>query len=112
MARVNFVLLLALLTSALYLVHVQYQSRLLYTQLDRAQAEQRRLEHEIDRLRLEQRAQTTPLRVERQAREQLQMRPITPAITQTMSFAIGVGQVPVVAAPSTAPATPSTKVRP
>ncbi|MEN9619271.1 MAG: hypothetical protein RL406_1508, partial [Pseudomonadota bacterium] len=40
------------------------------------------LETENDRLDVERRAQATPLRVEKLAREQLHMRTITPAITQ------------------------------
>ncbi len=58
-------LLLAVMASALYLVHTQYQSRRLFTELDRAVAEARRLETEHQRLQVEKRAQATPLRVER-----------------------------------------------
>jgi cell division protein FtsL len=49
--------------------------------MDRATQEARRLETENDRLDVERRAQATPLRVEKLAREQLHMRTITPAIT-------------------------------
>jgi cell division protein FtsL len=76
------VLLLAVLASALYLVQVQYESRRLYTEIERAQNEARKLEVEHERLQVEKRAQATPLRVEKLAREQLQMRTATPAITQ------------------------------
>ena len=38
MIRLNLVLLLAVLASAFYLVHTQYESRRLYTAIDRAQA--------------------------------------------------------------------------
>ena len=65
MARLNLMLLLAVLVSALYLVHTQYQSRRLFTELDRAVAEARRLDTEHQRLRVEKRAQATPLRVEK-----------------------------------------------
>ena len=82
MARLNLVLLLAVLVSALYLVHTQYQSRRLFTELDRAVAEARRLDTEHQRLKVEKRAQATPLRVEKMARAQLNMRTATPAITQ------------------------------
>ena len=81
MIRLNLVLLLAVVLSALYLVRMQYDSRLLYTQLDRAKAEARQLETEHQRLQLEKRAQATPLRVERIARDTLHMRTATPAIT-------------------------------
>ena len=64
MARLNLLLLLAVLASALYLVRMQYESRRLFTELDRAMAEARRLETENERLQVEKRAQATPLRVE------------------------------------------------
>jgi cell division protein FtsL len=82
MIRLNIVLLAAVIASALYLVRTQYESRRLYAELDKATSEARRLEIEHERLQFEKRAQATPLRVERLAKEQLQMRPATPAITQ------------------------------
>ncbi len=81
MTRLNLVLLLAVLFSALYLVNVQYESRRLFTDIDQAKALGRKLELEGERLQVEKRAQATPLRVERLARDQLQMRVATPAIT-------------------------------
>jgi cell division protein FtsL len=82
MTRLNLVLLIALIASALYLVRTQYESRRLYAELDKAGSEARRLEVEHERLQVERRAQATPLRVEKLAKEQLQMRPASPAITQ------------------------------
>ncbi|WP_298931632.1 cell division protein FtsL [uncultured Ramlibacter sp.] len=82
MTRLNLVLLLAVLASALYLVRTQYESRRLFTENDKALSESRRLEVEHERLQAEKRAQATPLRVEKLAKEQLQMRSATPAITQ------------------------------
>ncbi|KIQ34206.1 cell division protein FtsL [Variovorax paradoxus] len=82
MARLNLLLLMAVIATSLYLVHTQYRSRQLYTELDRVQQEARRLETDRDRLQVEKRAQATPLRVEKLAKEQLQMRTTTPAITQ------------------------------
>ena len=82
MSRVSLLLLIAVMVSALYLVRTQYESRSLTTQIDAANKEARRLEIENDRLDVERRAQATPLRVEKLAREQLHMRTITPAITQ------------------------------
>lgn len=82
MMRLNLVLLLGVLLSAMYLVQVQYDSRRLYVEIERAEGEARRLEIEHERLQVEKRAQATPLRVERLAKDQLQMRPATPAITQ------------------------------
>ncbi len=81
MIRINLLLLFAVLLTALYLVGVQYESRRLVTDLDKAGAEAHRLEVENERLQLEKRAQATPMRVQKLAREQLQMRGASPAIT-------------------------------
>ena len=86
MTRLNFVLLMAVMASALYLVFTQYESRRLFVEIDKAIAEARRLELEGDRLEVEKRAQATPLRIERIAREQLKMRSASPAITQYVSM--------------------------
>ncbi|MBN9627389.1 MAG: cell division protein FtsL [Acidovorax sp. SCN 65-28] len=102
MTRLNVVLLLAVLASAIYLVHTQYESRRLFTELDRAVAEARRLETEHQRLQVEKRAQATPLRVERIARAQLNMRTATPAITQYVSDPQGVATANAAAAAAAA----------
>lgn len=86
MIRLNLVLLIALMASALYLVRVQYDSRRLYAEIEKVQGEYRKLEVEHERLQVEKREQATPARVERLAREQLQMRPATPAITQYVTL--------------------------
>lgn len=86
MIRLNLVLLVAVLASSLYLVRVQYDSRRLYAEIERAQNEFRKLEIEHERLQVEKRAQATPARVEKLAREQLHMRPATPAITQYVTL--------------------------
>ncbi|WP_374667557.1 cell division protein FtsL [Ramlibacter sp.] len=86
MTRLNLVLLAAVIASALYLVRVQYESRRLYTEIEKAQSEFRHLEVEHERLQVEKRAQATPGRVERLAREQLQMRAASPAITQYVTL--------------------------
>ena len=82
MIRLNLVLLVALILSAFYLVHTQYDSRRLYTALDRSQAQTRKLESEHEQLQVQKRAQATPARVQLLAARQLQMRPVTPGITQ------------------------------
>ncbi|MBV7540134.1 cell division protein FtsL [Acidovorax sp. sic0104] len=102
MTRLNLVLLMAVLASAIYLVHTQYESRRLFTELDRATVEARRLDTEHQRLQVEKRAQATPLRVEKIARAQLNMRTATPAITQYVSDPQGVSAS--AAAASAAPA--------
>ena len=92
MTRLNLVLLLAVLLSALATVQVQYESRRLFTEIERAQAEARRLEVEHERLQVEKRAQATPLRVEKLAKNTLQMRPASPAITQYVNTGKGAPQ--------------------
>ncbi|ACB32790.1 cell division protein FtsL [Leptothrix cholodnii SP-6] len=82
MMRLNVLLLVALLVSAVYLVQTAYHSRQLFVALERERNMARQLEIEAERLTVERRAQATSLRVERVAREQLQMRVATPAVTQ------------------------------
>ena len=81
MIRLNLVLLLTVLASALYLVNVQYESRRLVAEIDRARHELRKIEAEREQLLVQRRALATPKRVEKLAREQLNMRTATPAIT-------------------------------
>jgi cell division protein FtsL len=65
MMRLNLVLLLAVLVSALYLVSVQYESRRLFSELDRRKVRLCAWNTEWERLQVEKRAQATPARVER-----------------------------------------------
>jgi cell division protein FtsL len=90
MMRLNLVLLIAVMASALYLVHTQYESRRLFVEVEKAQALARKLDIERDRLEVDKRAQATPLRVEKLAKDQLQMRSASPAVTQY----VRVAQVP------------------
>jgi cell division protein FtsL len=89
--RTNLVLLVALVLSAIYLVGVQYDSRRHFVELDRVNNEARRLAMEHERLQVERRAQATPARVERLAREKLDMRPATAAITTYVNYSAPVG---------------------
>ena len=82
MTRLNTLLLVALLVSAMFLVRVAHDARGLFAALDRAQSEERLLETEHERLKAEKQAQATPLRVEKAARDKLAMRTATPAVTQ------------------------------
>jgi cell division protein FtsL len=87
MMRLNLLLLLGVLLSALYLVNVQYQSRRLYSELDRAKSQALKLAAENERLQVEKRAQATSARVESLASSKLQMRAATPAVTSYVSYA-------------------------
>ncbi len=84
--RLNLVLLLAVVLSGLYLVNIQYESRRLYSELDKAQTQAHRLAIDNERLQVEKRAQATSARVEQLARTQLQMRPATPAVTTYVAY--------------------------
>ena len=87
MAKLNLLLIIAVLLSGVVLVHSAYESRRLFTELDRARAEGQRLAADAERLKAERHAQATNLRVEQVARERLNMRVISPAVV-----ASGVGQ--------------------
>jgi len=106
MSRVSVLLMMAVMASALYLVRTQYESRSLTMEIDRATSLARNLETENDRLDVERRAQATPLRVEKLAREQMNMRTITPAITHYATVPGGA------TASASASASASAEVRP
>ena len=95
MTRIHIVLLMAVVASALLLVHSEYESRRLFMALESARKEASRLEIEKDRLQIERRAQATPLRVEQIARQQLQMRTATPGITQYVARPAVPAEVPL-----------------
>ena len=82
MTRLNLLLLLALIGSSVYLVRVSHESRQLFAALDKARSEERLLDNEFERLKSDKQSQATPLRVEKTARDKLQMRTATPAVTQ------------------------------
>ena len=82
MTRLNLMLLLGVLLSAFYLVHTQYESRRLYTQIDKANAQTRKLAAEHEQLQVQKRAEATSARVQYLAQTRLDMRPANPAITQ------------------------------
>ncbi len=92
MMRLNLVLLLGVVLSGLYLVNVQYESRRLYSELYRTQAQANRLAADNERLQVEKRAQATSARVEQLAKSKLQMRTATPAITTYVVYPQAVGE--------------------
>ena len=93
MMRLNLVLLLGVLLSALYLVNVQYESRRLYSALDLAKSQSHKLAAENEQLQVEKRAQATSARVEGLAKSRLQMRAANPAITTYVAYPEGSAQV-------------------
>ncbi|MDB5998841.1 MAG: cell division protein FtsL [Rhizobacter sp.] len=121
MTKLNTLLLVILMACSLYLVKTAYESRNLFVQLDRARNEERTLDIAYGRLELDKRAEATPLRVEKVAREKLGMRTVTPAVTQYVTYpATGAAAAtnPAAPAPATpqpvtpAPAKPHTGARP
>lgn len=110
MTRINLVLALSVVASAMYLVSVQYESRRLFIALDKLRAQERSLGIEHESLQGEKHAMATPSRVEKIAREKLHMQQNTPAITQYVNYSapaypLGVGAAP--AAPSAQSAPPA-----
>jgi cell division protein FtsL len=87
MIRINFILLAAVLATMLYIVKTQYESRQLFVAIEKATVEVRKLELTHSSLQVESRAQATPLIIEKLAKEKLQMRSATPAVTQYISIA-------------------------
>lgn len=88
MIRLNLVLLLAVLVSALYLVHLQYESRRVFVEMERARSAGDRLAADHEQLLVQKRAQATPARVQQLATRQLQMRPAHPGITEYLSLSM------------------------
>jgi cell division protein FtsL len=81
MTRGHILLLALLIGSSLFLVRTAYESRRLFAAIDKAKGEERRLDIEFKRLDAERQAQATNMRVERVARDKLQMRTVTPGVT-------------------------------
>ena len=102
MTRFNFVLRIALLFSAVYLIRVSHESRRLFTELDRARTDERLLDNEFERLKSDKQSQATPLRVEKTARDKLAMRSATPAVTQYVTYARAASAVVVADPPERA----------
>ena len=73
MARLNVLLLVALVVCALSLVTSRHQARKLFVELERAQAQARNYDIEYGQLQIEQSTWSMPARVEKIAREQLRM---------------------------------------
>lgn len=86
MTRVNLLLLVAVLLTALYLVRTQYESRRIFVELEKATTQGQKLEIDNETLQAERRSQATPLRVDKLAKDKLQMLPATAAITQYVPY--------------------------
>jgi cell division protein FtsL len=87
MARLNIVLAAAVLLSCLWLIRTSYEARHLYVELEKAQSQSHELQIDYERLQVDKRAQATPLRVEKLAREKLHMFNNSPSYTHYVSTA-------------------------
>ncbi|MBP7484887.1 MAG: cell division protein FtsL [Pseudomonadota bacterium] len=81
MSRLNVFLAAVLVMSCIWLIRSSNDARHLFVDLEKAQAQSHELQIEYDRLQVDKRAQATPLRVEKLAREKLQMFANTPGVT-------------------------------
>ncbi|ALM86374.1 cell division protein FtsL [Bordetella sp. N] len=78
MGRVSLVLAMVLMLCAISLVTSRYQSRQLFVDVDRAQAQARDLENDWRRLQLDRAELARSARVDHAAREDLKMISIVP----------------------------------
>lgn len=81
MVRLNIVLAVLLLASCVWLIRSSNDARRLFVDLEKAKAQSHELQIDYERLQLDKRAQATPLRVEKLAREKLKMFNNNPAVT-------------------------------
>ena len=79
MLRLQFVLIAALVLSALGLVTSQHQARRLFVDVERAQGHMRQLETDWNQLQLEQSSAAKHALIDARAQRELRMVPVTPA---------------------------------
>ncbi len=87
MSRLNAFLAIMLLLSSFWLIRSSNEARHLFVDLEKSQAHSHELQIEYERLQVEKRAQATPLRVEKLAREKLRMFSNTPSVTHYVTGA-------------------------
>lgn len=109
MTKLNVLLLVAVIASALLLVKTAYDARRLFSADHRADVEAGRLQGEHKRLEAERELQATNQRVDKSARERLKMTTATPAIT--MYEAAGAASA-AASSPAAATPGPATGARP
>jgi cell division protein FtsL len=87
MVRLNFVLAVVLVLSCFWLVRSSNEARSLFTQLERAQDQERQLQVEFERLKVDRRTAATPLVVEGMVRNRLHMFNANPSVTHYVNGA-------------------------
>lgn len=78
----NLLLLLVLIISSLYVVRLQHESRLLYTDIANESNAQEELELDYRRLQQDRQNLVTPWRIEQNAQSRLQMKQASLGVTQ------------------------------
>jgi len=94
MLRLNVLLVAVLLVSCVWLIRSSHESRTLVYELEKSQSAARELQIDFERLELDKRAQATPLRVEKLAREKLRMFGNNPGVTHYVSASAGSASAP------------------
>ncbi len=89
MNRLALLMMIVLVGSGLVLVNTSYEARRLFVEIERAKSEELQLQADTKRLEAERRSEGTSLRVERDARQRLQMRMASPETTVYVSEARG-----------------------
>lgn len=100
MLRLNLLLAIVLLGSCVWLIRTSHESRRLFVELEKAQNESRELQIDHERLEVDKRAQATPLRVERLAREKLRMFGNSPGLTHYVNASASAPMVAASAVPA------------
>ena len=83
--KINAVLAVLLVGSALSLVSAQYEARNLFTDIGRLEQQARQLDIDWAQLQLDQSTLGKNARIEQIARTELNMTPLTPARTQYLT---------------------------
>ena len=86
MTRLNIAFMMVLMVSALYVVHLQYQSRSLYAAMERARSDAARIAVEHEQLVVQKREQAKTARVQQLASRQLGMVNAHPGITEYVQW--------------------------
>ena len=89
MVRLNIVLAILLIASCVWLIRSSNDARRLFADLEKARAQAHELQIDYERLQLDKRAQATPLRVEKLAREKLRMFGNNPGVTHYVAASAG-----------------------
>lgn len=92
----NCFLLIAIVLSAIYIVRLQYENRLLYTSIANEGSTQEDFDLEYKRLQQERQNLTIPGRIEQYAQTRLQMQQATLGITEYISRDASAGYQPTI----------------